>query len=131
MAPVYPVYLKDMDGNDVLDAAGNRQYEYGSVEDNGYANRVTAQGSKKDDVLPTAIKGRYVKLVVPRTCDSMNAFTSRVFAFDVYGTKSTSSIDTSLAGNDGIAIYSTSVPANGSLTVTNAEEATARLYSLA
>lgn len=44
MAPVYPVYLKDMDGNDVLDAAGNRQYEYGSEEDNGYANRVTAQG---------------------------------------------------------------------------------------
>ena len=44
MAPVYPVYLKDMDGNNVLDANGNRQYEYGSVDDNGYANRVTAQG---------------------------------------------------------------------------------------
>ena len=44
MAPVYPVYLKDMQGNDVLDAAGNRQYEYGDEKDNGYANRVTAQG---------------------------------------------------------------------------------------
>ena len=44
MAPVYPVYLKDIDGNNVLDANGNRQYEYGSVDDNGYANRVTAQG---------------------------------------------------------------------------------------
>ena len=44
MAPVYPVYLKDMQGNDVLDAAGNRQYEYGAETDNGYANRVTAQG---------------------------------------------------------------------------------------
>ena len=44
MAPVYPVYLKDMQGNDVLDASGNRQYEYGDEKDNGYANRVTAQG---------------------------------------------------------------------------------------
>ena len=44
MAPVYPVYLKDMDGNNVLDGNGNLQYEYGSVDDNGYANRVTAQG---------------------------------------------------------------------------------------
>ena len=44
MAPVYPVYLKDMQGNDVLDSAGNRQYEYGAETDNGYANRVTAQG---------------------------------------------------------------------------------------
>lgn len=44
MAPVYPVYLKDINGNDVLDENGNRQYEYGSVDDNGYANRVTAQG---------------------------------------------------------------------------------------
>lgn len=44
MAPVYPVYLKDMDGNNVLDGNGNLQYEYGSEDDNGYANRVTAQG---------------------------------------------------------------------------------------
>ncbi len=44
MAPVYPVYLKDMDGNNVLDSNGNLQYEYGSVDDNLYANRVTAQG---------------------------------------------------------------------------------------
>lgn len=44
MAPVYPVYLKDMEGNNVLDENGNLQYEYGSVADNGYANRITAQG---------------------------------------------------------------------------------------
>ena len=44
MGPVYPVYLKDMKGNDVLDENGQRQYEYGSESDNGYANRVTAQG---------------------------------------------------------------------------------------
>ena len=44
MAPVYPVYLKDMQGNNVLDENGNLQYEYGSEDDNGYANRVTAQG---------------------------------------------------------------------------------------
>lgn len=44
MAPVYPVYLKDMDGKNVLDENGNLQYEYGNEGDNGYANRVTAQG---------------------------------------------------------------------------------------
>lgn len=44
MAPIYPVYLKDMDGNNVLDENGDLQYEYGSIDDNGYANRVTAQG---------------------------------------------------------------------------------------
>lgn len=44
MAPIYPVYLKDMEGNDVLDENGNKMYEYGSIDDNGYANRVTAQG---------------------------------------------------------------------------------------
>lgn len=44
MAPVYPVYMKDMDGNNVLDSSGNLQYEYGDEDDNGYANRPTAQG---------------------------------------------------------------------------------------
>ena len=44
MAPVYPVYLKDMDGNNVLDENGNLQYEYGDEDDNGYANRPSAQG---------------------------------------------------------------------------------------
>ena len=44
MGPVYPVYLKDMEGRDILDSNGNRQYEYGAESDNGYANRPTAQG---------------------------------------------------------------------------------------
>ena len=44
MAPVYPIYLKGMDGNNILDANGNRQYEYGSEDDNGFANRPSAQG---------------------------------------------------------------------------------------
>lgn len=44
MAPIYPVYLKDMNGNNVLDANGKLQYEYGDEDDNGYANRVNAQG---------------------------------------------------------------------------------------
>nr|MCR5004177.1 SusC/RagA family TonB-linked outer membrane protein [Bacteroidales bacterium] len=44
MAPVYPVYLKDLDGNNVLASDGSLQYEYGSIDDNGYANRPTAQG---------------------------------------------------------------------------------------
>lgn len=44
MAPVYPVYLKDMNGRDILDEEGRRQYEYGAESDNGYANRPSAQG---------------------------------------------------------------------------------------
>lgn len=30
MAPIYPVYLKDMNGNDVLDENGKKQYDYGN-----------------------------------------------------------------------------------------------------
>lgn len=44
MAPVYPVYLKNMKGENIYDAAGNLQYEYGAEGDNGYANRPSAQG---------------------------------------------------------------------------------------
>lgn len=44
MAPVYPVYQKDMDGNNVLDRNGNLMYEYGAEDDNGFANRPVAQG---------------------------------------------------------------------------------------
>lgn len=44
MAPVYPVYLKDMEGKNILDANGRRQYEYGAEDDNGFANRPAAQG---------------------------------------------------------------------------------------
>ncbi len=29
MAPIYPIYKKDADGNDLLDANGQRQYDYG------------------------------------------------------------------------------------------------------
>ena len=29
MAPIYPVYVKDINGNDVLDASGNKQFDYG------------------------------------------------------------------------------------------------------
>ena len=31
MGPIYPVYLKDANGNDALDAAGNRQLDYGET----------------------------------------------------------------------------------------------------
>lgn len=44
MGPIYPVYLKDIKGNDVLSANGGRQYEYGQESDNGYANRPVSQG---------------------------------------------------------------------------------------
>lgn len=44
MAPVYPVYQKDMRGENVPNEYGHRQYEYGLEKDNGYANRPSAQG---------------------------------------------------------------------------------------
>ncbi len=31
MAPIYPVYMKDADGNDLLDANGKRQFDYGET----------------------------------------------------------------------------------------------------
>ena len=44
IGPIYPLYLKDMDGNNIFDGNGGLQYEYGDEDDNGYANRVSAQG---------------------------------------------------------------------------------------
>lgn len=52
---------------------------------------VGSEATKTDELLQT-IRGRYVKLVVPRTEDSMNAHTSRVYEFDVYGTKTATGI---------------------------------------
>jgi tonB-linked outer membrane protein, susC/ragA family len=43
MGPIYPVYLKDIEGQNVY-KDGKRMYEYGEVDENGYANRPTAQG---------------------------------------------------------------------------------------
>ncbi len=44
MAPVYPLYQKDMAGNNVFDEKGGLLYEYGAEDDNGFANRPVAQG---------------------------------------------------------------------------------------
>ena len=48
MAPIYPMYLKDANGNDALDEFGNRQYDYG---ENGRpkANNFNALGGLIDN----------------------------------------------------------------------------------
>ncbi len=86
--------------------------------------------AKKRDVLATPVIGRYVKLVVPRTTSNMNAHTSRVYAFDVYGTNDASSIDAPSSNGNTVSIYPTSIPENGSLTISNADNAHCVLYSL-
>ena len=86
--------------------------------------------AKKDDVLTTPVRGRYVKLVVPRTNEGMNPQTSRVYAFDVHGTSIVSSIDTPSDNGNTISVYPTSIPENGTLTVSNADNAHCVLCSL-
>lgn len=86
--------------------------------------------AKKEDVLDKPVLGRYVKLVVPRTHESMNAHTSRVYAFDVTGSPYLTSIDTHPNSADLVSIYPTSVSGNGSLTISNADDAKCVLYSL-
>ena len=46
----------------------------------------------KEDNLDTPVKARYVKLTVPRTAEDMNAHTSRIYAFDVKGEKTTDGV---------------------------------------
>lgn len=52
MAPIYPVYLKDKDGKDALDAFGKKQYDYG---ENGRpkASRFNAVGDLYDNQYET------------------------------------------------------------------------------
>ena len=52
MAPIYPVYLKDNDGHDALDALGNKQFDYG---ENGRpkATRFNAVGDLYDNKYET------------------------------------------------------------------------------
>ncbi|MCR4825092.1 MAG: TonB-dependent receptor [Bacteroidales bacterium] len=54
MAPIYPVYMKDEDGNDILDANGNKRYDYG---DEGRArpkaSRFNAVGDLYDNTYET------------------------------------------------------------------------------
>lgn len=85
--------------------------------------------AKKEDVLATPVKGRYVKFVVPRTSTAMNAHTSRIFAFDVYGTKVVNSITADRMSQNAISVYPKAVHGDGSLAITNADGALVALYS--
>ena len=42
MAPIYPLYVKDAAGNDVLDANGKRQYDYGATRPNAGNTNIVA-----------------------------------------------------------------------------------------
>ncbi len=88
-----------------------------------------ADVAKKEDVLTTPVRGRYVKLVIPRTSASMNAHTSRIFAFDVYGTKYVNSIEAEDVNKNAISVYPKSLHGDGILTITNADGADVALYS--
>lgn len=48
MAPIYPVYLKDESGNDLLDENGKRQYDYG-LEGRPIGSRFNVVGGLKDN----------------------------------------------------------------------------------
>lgn len=47
MAPIYPVYLKDASGNDILDALGNRQLDYGATRPK--SSNFSCIGTQLDD----------------------------------------------------------------------------------
>lgn len=57
----------------------------------------------KDDQLAEAVRGRYVKLVVPRSNEYMNNHTSRIYQFDVYGTLATTGIASLADASDAFA----------------------------
>lgn len=49
MAPIYPVFMKDKDGNDLLDELGNKQYDYGNEYGRPKGNRFNAIGDLYDN----------------------------------------------------------------------------------
>ena len=53
MAPIYPVYLKDDDGKDALDAFGNKLYDYGDEHGRPKASRFNAVGDLYDNQYET------------------------------------------------------------------------------
>ena len=53
MAPIYPAFLKDADGKDVLDEFGNKQYDYGDVWGRPKAANFNAIGDLYDNKYET------------------------------------------------------------------------------
>lgn len=49
MAPIYPMYLKDADGNDLLDENGNRQFDYGEQYKRPKASKFNSLGNLQDN----------------------------------------------------------------------------------
>lgn len=79
---------------------------------------------KEDAITPT--KGRYVKLVVPR---SRISTTTRLYAFEVYQKETASSIQADAAGN-AFSVYPSILGNGESLFVSNTEKARLSIYSL-
>ncbi len=53
MAPIYPVYMKDKDGKDLLDEFGNKQYDYGIEYGRPKATRFNVVGDLYDNMYKT------------------------------------------------------------------------------
>ncbi len=49
MSPIYPMYLKDESGKDLLDENGNRQYDYGDLYGRPKATKFNSLGNLKDN----------------------------------------------------------------------------------
>lgn len=49
MAPIYPMYLKDAEGKDILDENGNRQYDYGEEYGRPKAEKFNTLGNLNDN----------------------------------------------------------------------------------
>lgn len=83
----------------------------------------------KDHKLQTAVKGRYVKLTVPRLTEEMNNATHRVYAFDVLGSSKTTGIDNVATETSAITIPGTAT-AGQNVTIGGVEGADVAIYSL-
>lgn len=69
MGPIYPLYLKDIAGNNVLNENGGLLYEYGDENDNGYANRINAQGFNSLGELKESPSG-YIRNALSGRCNA-------------------------------------------------------------
>lgn len=86
--------------------------------------------SLKDELLEQPVRGRYVKLVVPRTADDMNNQTSKIYAFDVYGSIATG-IGQDVDGLRTVSVYPKVVPGGGQIGISGFEgQVDVKMYSM-
>ena len=88
-----------------------------------------ASRNTKEDVLDIPVRARYVKLTVPRTSEEMNAHTSRIYAFDVLGEKTTDGVTDIATEASGIAVPT--VITAGEIVNFNVSNCVTNLYTVA